>query len=258
MRHKAKVEKKTSFLFSFGKDKNYDHIEEVVTVEPVAATAKLPVPVEVTTSPLPGTPDDNDNVGEKGDESEEKDSDDEDSAEPPKKKAREELKLLMATSEVKRILKELDECPELQLPRQQKRSAGVTKWNTDCAEIYSPPRITEVASRMKMKRAWALDLTTLDEHGNPWDFSLGNQRKRAVELLERDKPLLLVACPMCGPFSSINDLNYAKMNTEEIQVKLKDAMMHMRFALCLCLKQFAAGRLFMFKHPWAQAHGEQR
>ena len=177
------------------------------------------------------------------------DSDDEDSAEPPTKKAREELKLLMATSEVKRILKELDECPELQLPRQQKRSAGVTKWNTDCAEIYSPPRITEVASRMKMKRAWALDLTTLDEHGNPWDFSLGNQRKKALELLERDKPLLLVACPMCGPFSSINDLNYVKMNTEEIQVKLKDAMMHMRFALCLCLKQLAAGRLFMFEHP---------
>ena len=49
-------------------------------------------------------------------------SDDEDSAEPPTKKAREELKLLMATSEVKRILKELDECPELQLPRQQKRA----------------------------------------------------------------------------------------------------------------------------------------
>ena len=88
MRHKAKVEKKTSFLFSFGKDKNYDHIEEVVTVEPVAATAELPVPVEVTTSPLPGTPDDN--VGEKGDESEEKDSDDEDNDEDKKEKKKEE------------------------------------------------------------------------------------------------------------------------------------------------------------------------
>ena len=102
---------------------------------------------------------------------------------------------------------------------------------------------------MRMKRAWALDLTTLDEQGSPWDFSLASQRKKALKLLEKDKPLLLVACPMCGPFSSINDLNYARMSAEEIQVKLEDAMMHMRFALCLCLKQIAAGRLFMFEHP---------
>ena len=167
----------------------------------------------------------------------------------PMCKQEEELRSLMATAEVKRILKELDDYPELQLPRQQKRSAGATRWNTDCAEVYSPPRITEVASRMRMKRAWALDLTTLDEQGSPWDFSLASQRKKALKLLEKDKPLLLVACPMCGPFSSINDLNYARMSAEEIQVKLEDAMMHMRFALCLCLKQIAAGRLFMFEHP---------
>ena len=37
-----------------------------------------------------------------------------------------------------------------------------------------------------------------------------------MDLLNRDKPLFLVACPMCGPFSSINDLNYIKMGDEEI------------------------------------------
>ena len=155
----------------------------------------------------------------------------------------------MATAEVKRILKELDECPELQLPKQQKRSAEVAEWNADCAEIYSPPRITAIASRMNMKSAWALDLTTMDDQGNPWDFSLASQRKKAMKMLKKDKPLLLVACPMCGPFSSINDINYVKMNSEEIHQKLESAMMHMRFALCLCLQQLNAGRLFMFEHP---------
>ena len=88
------------------------------------------------------------------------DDDEVDVAEPPAKRARElqmcvgpgsvreadaqlltsqkhvqELRSLMATAEVKRILKELDECPELQLPRQQKRNAEAAEWNADCAEI---------------------------------------------------------------------------------------------------------------------------
>ena len=76
-----------------------------------------------------------------------------------------ELQALMATAEVRRILNELDDCPKLQLPKHQKKQpqAKEMQWRTDCAEIYFPPRITEVASRMKMKRAWALDLETNDE-----------------------------------------------------------------------------------------------
>ena len=54
---------------------------------------------------------------------------------------------------------------------------------------------------------------------------------------------------MCAPFSSINDFNYAKMGAEEIRPKLQDAMMHMRVALALCLRQLVAGRLLMFEHP---------
>ena len=102
---------------------------------------------------------------------------------------------------------------------------------------------------MKLKSAWALDLTTFDDEGNPWDFSLPHQRTKAMGLLKKDKPLFLVACPMCGPFSNINDLNYGKMNDEDIRAKLQDAMMHIRFALSLCLMQLAEGRMFMFEHP---------
>ena len=54
---------------------------------------------------------------------------------------------------------------------------------------------------------------------------------------------------MCGPFSSINDFNYAKRSEYEIRDKLQNAMLHMRFALTMCLQQFPAGRLFMFEHP---------
>ena len=54
---------------------------------------------------------------------------------------------------------------------------------------------------------------------------------------------------MCGPFGSMNDLNYFCMSGQEIKAKLHEAMLHMRFALSLCLQQYNAGRLFLFEHP---------
>ena len=54
---------------------------------------------------------------------------------------------------------------------------------------------------------------------------------------------------MCGSFSSLTDLNYVHMSEQEIKEKLRDAMLHMRFALSLCIQQCNAGRLFLFEHP---------
>ena len=49
-----------------------------------------------------------------------------------------------------------------------------------------------------------MDLTTVDpEDGFSLDFSLEANRRRAMTFLERDEPLLLVACPMCRPFGGL-------------------------------------------------------
>ena len=78
---------------------------------------------------------------------------------------------------------------------------------TECVEIYAPPRVTQVVSEMGLRAAWSLDLTTVDPvDGQPWDFSFEEKRKRAMALLKRDKPLLLVACQMCGPFGALQNL----------------------------------------------------
>ena len=114
---------------------------------------------------------------------------------------------------MRQILKELDELPEFQLPKAKGRRGLLReKCNTECAEIYSPPRVTQVVTEIGLRSAWSLDLTTTDpEDGQPWEFSVSEKRKKAMRLLERDKPLLLVACPMCGPFSGLQNLNYAKI-----------------------------------------------
>ena len=84
----------------------------------------------------------------------------------------------------------------------KRKNEGLLKqaFGLDCGEVYSPPRITKMASEMGLRRAWALDLTVTDsEDGMPWDFNMPAKRRRAVELLEKEKPAMLIASPMCGP-----------------------------------------------------------
>ena len=39
------------------------------------------------------------------------------------------------------------------------------------SEVYSPPRVVEVANRMGLRGGWSLDLTTQDEQARPWAFN---------------------------------------------------------------------------------------
>jgi hypothetical protein len=101
-----------------------------------------------------------------------------------------------------------------------------------------------------LRPAWSLDLTTIDaDDGKPWYSTDASKRLKASKLISKDKPLLLVVCPMCGPFSSMNNLNYGKMDSADAKEKLEKAMEHVKFALDLCVPQYRAGRLFMFEHP---------
>ena len=163
-----------------------------------------------------------------------------------------ELQALFHTSTVRGILDELSKRKEFQMPKSRgdRELLLADEWKTECGEIYSPPRVTQLISELGLRLAWSLDLTTVDpEDGMPWDFSVAAKRIKAARMIDRDKPLIIVACRMCGPFSAINNLNYAKMAPEEIKGKLKTAMEHVKFSLDLCLRQCKAGRLFVFEHP---------
>ena len=107
---------------------------------------------------------------------------------PGRCSAEAELRSLLSSTRVKQILEELDELPEFQM-REPKGRRGLVRreHNTECAEIYSPPRVTQVVIEIGLRAAWFLDLTTVDPvSGQPWDFSFQVKRKRAVEMLVRD------------------------------------------------------------------------
>ena len=65
----------------------------------------------------------------------------------------------------------------------KKKNEGLLKqaFGLDCGDVYSPPRITKMASEMGMRPAWALDLTVTDsEDGMPWDFNCGSAQSNCL------------------------------------------------------------------------------
>ena len=105
---------------------------------------------------------------------------------------------------------------------------------------------------MGLDPAWSLDLSCEDlGDGSIGDLSKPEKRQKARDMLRRDKPELLVACPMCGPFSSWMHINYGKVTDEEARKKLQEGLDHLRFSLELWYGQHREGRLFLFEHPVA-------
>ena len=63
-------------------------------------------------------------------------------------------------------------------------------------EIYSPPRVTHWAQRMRLVPGIVFDMAHMDkEDGKPWDFNNPDKAKRAKEWIEKNKPLLLMGSP---------------------------------------------------------------
>ena len=101
------------------------------------------------------------------------------------------------------------------------------------SEIYSPPRATRAASlltNLGITPGFALDLTTNDEDGCPWDFDDPHQRRKALHKVLVEKPDLLVGSPMCVELSAWQRLNKVKSPTpEEYEKRKAKAVKHLEF-----------------------------
>ena len=88
--------------------------------------------------------------------------------------ALDELQSLLRTATVRKIIEELNEKQKFQMPRNRKDRKNLLQetWDTECGEVYSPPRVIQIVSELGLRPAWSLDLTTIDaEDGNSWDCS---------------------------------------------------------------------------------------
>ena len=119
----------------------------------------------------------------------------------------------------------------------------------EVAEVYSPPRVTEMAHQMGLKVGWSLDITTVDVDGRNGDFNEVEMRNTAVRKLLEDEPLLLIGSPMCIAFGTMNNLNYPKMCPEEVKRRMEHGRRHLEFCAKLYAMQWRAGRYFLHEHP---------
>ena len=120
------------------------------------------------------------------------------------------------------------------------------------SEIYLAPRVTEMVWRQKkygIEPGLALDLTTTDDQGRPWDFNDSRQRQRAEQLLEDQQPLLLIGSPMCTAFPTWQRINNLIRSPVTVAAELRRAKQHLEFSVELYSEQTKAGRYFVHERP---------
>ena len=126
---------------------------------------------------------------------------------------------------------------------------GVVLNQMQVSEVYSPPRVVEMANKMGLRGGWSLDLTTHDEDGRPWDFNDATMRNRAIRKIIKDQPLVLIGSPMCIEYSAINRINHSRMTKEEVEGRMAYARKHLEFCIKLYEIQWRNGRYFLHEHP---------
>jgi hypothetical protein len=97
---------------------------------------------------------------------------------------------------------------------------------------------------------FALDLTVLDEDGQPWDFSKDAKSTKARRMVREHKPYMLIGLPYCKGFSTWQALNLATANDPEAMRRATVAsIVHLDFVASLYGDQADGGRYFLHEHP---------
>lgn len=102
----------------------------------------------------------------------------------------------------------------------------------------------------------ALDLTTVDQHGRPWDFDCPEQRARVWDIVVVQKPQLLIGSPMCTAFSAWQNLAMARTSDpDRLREQRDSAMQHLMCCCELYAYHVKEGRYFLHEHRTSRAHG---
>ena len=119
-------------------------------------------------------------------------------------------------------------------------------------EVYSPPRVTKMLSHMSnhgLMPGLAMDITVLDDEGEPWDFNLEKKKTKALAKIREEKPLFLIGSPVCTAWCSWQALNATRRDPEVVKQDLRMARAHLDFVVQLYREQIDGGRFFLHEHP---------
>ena len=108
------------------------------------------------------------------------------------------------------------------------------------SEVYSPPRIVTVAEAAGLRGGFCLDLTAPAPDGSVWDLFRHHCRRRALELLQSQKPYLRTGIPPCTAFSKLQKLNGCRPGgNEEADMPQRKATIKLAFCCRLYREQLS-------------------
>ena len=113
----------------------------------------------------------------------------------------------------------------------------------DLAELFSPPRMTEMTEKFGLKGGWSVD-DRIEDPITKRTYDLRNRKDQneVRRMIRRDKPLVLTVSPPCTLFSIANQ---GPIDSKE----LAGAIEMMKFAAEVCDTQRREGRYFIFEQP---------
>ena len=129
--------------------------------------------------------------------------------------------------------------------------------------LYGQGGLSRAARRhrsLNVEGLEVLDLRSTRPDGENWDFSRASDRAWALRLLRQQKPMWVIASPPCTAFSVINrNLNFVRMSPEEVNRRVEEGMVHIRFVCKVYQYQLRHGRYFLHEHPrsassWGTSH----
>ena len=116
----------------------------------------------------------------------------------------------------------------------------------DLCELFSPPRVAEVARTRGLRGGWSLDKLHEDPiTGQYWNLSDKAVQGRVWKMIRRDQPLVIGLSPECTLFSSLQRLR----KTEIPPADLAEAIECIEFCVEVAEYQRKKNRYFYFEHP---------
>ena len=85
----------------------------------------------------------------------------------------------------------------------------------DASEVYSPPRVVTDAEVAGLRGEFSLDLTAPAPGGSVQDLSKHHCRRRALELVQSQRPYLVIGSPPCTALSNLQYMNRGRPGGNE-------------------------------------------
>ena len=116
--------------------------------------------------------------------------------------------------------------------------------------------MTKMAATLGYNNGFVLDLTTDDTNGKKWDISDLKTQNEVEEKLRAEAPWLLALSLHSTAFTTTQSLNFTRQSDK--LVERKKIMVHISFAVKLCLMHSKSGRKCMIEQRvGARAWGTQ-